>query len=124
MGRGTRETEDEDEGRLTAAAAAEAMVGIGFDVVAVDLRARDLQDWLVQVAHFVLSSDVVGVELVLDDETLIEQMIVRMMKMVLNEWKYVNNTTTVDIYLTYEGSEQTHGPWLVYRHRLPPFRAP
>jgi hypothetical protein len=36
------------------AAADDAIVGNAVVVVADDLRARDLQDWLVQVVHFVL----------------------------------------------------------------------
>jgi hypothetical protein len=40
-------------GRLTADAAADAIFAGVVD--AVGLRARDLQDWFVQVVHFVLS---------------------------------------------------------------------
>ena len=57
----------EGGGRLTAA---DAIVGsfVVVIVFVVDLRARDLQDWLVQVVHFALSwddDDVVG--LVVDE---------------------------------------------------------
>jgi len=58
------------------------MVGIGV-VVAVDVRARDLQDWSVQVAHFVLNSGIDGVVELMLDGVVIKQMIVWIM-MILN----------------------------------------
>ena len=88
-------------GRRTVAAA-DAIVGSLVVVVAVvGLRARDLQDWLVQVVHFALSwddddDDVVVVVLIVD-----EQILVWMMMMILKRWKY--NTRRWQIY-TYERS--------------------
>ena len=66
-GKGFAGLRSEGGGRLTAPA--DAIVGSLVVVVAVvGLRARDLQDWLVQVVHFALSwddDDVVG--LVVDE---------------------------------------------------------
>ena len=66
-GKGFAGLRSEGGGRLTAA---DAIVGsfVVVIVFVVDLRARDLQDWLVQVVHFALSwddDDVVG--LVVDE---------------------------------------------------------
>jgi len=48
------------------AAADDAIVGNAVVVVAVELRARDLQDWLVQVVYFVLGWGGGVVDLVVD----------------------------------------------------------